>query len=81
MSIIRFSPRLLAIVCGLGVSLGGCVAVPLAQLALSQASSGDRACSGCATNTAAGPMGDLSKGVSDSFRKWTGGTPTEVTVK
>jgi hypothetical protein len=82
MSIKRLSPLLLAIGCGLGLSLGGCVAaIPLAQMALSQPSSGDRTCSGCAANTTAGPMGDLSKGISDTFHKWTAPAPTEVTAK
>jgi hypothetical protein len=81
MPIKRFSPRLLVLVCGLGLSLGGCVAIPLAQMAISRAPSADPACTGCATNAAAGPMGDISKGVSDSFHKWTGGAPAEATPK
>jgi hypothetical protein len=80
MPIKRISP--LALVCGLGLSLGGCVAaIPLAQMAISQAPSADRACSGCVTDKAAGPVGDISKGLSDSFHKWTGSAPAEVTVK
>jgi hypothetical protein len=82
MSIKCFSPLLLALVGGLVLSLGGCMAaIPLAQMALSQTSSGNPACSGCTTTLAAGPMGDVSKGVTDSFRKWTGGAPTELTAK
>jgi hypothetical protein len=76
------SPRLLAIVCGLGLSLGGCMAaIPLAQMAISRPSSSDQPCAGCATNTLAGPMGDISRSVSDSLRKWTGGSPEDVSAK
>jgi hypothetical protein len=82
MSIKCLSPLLLALLGGLVLSLGGCMAaIPLAQMALSQTSSGNSACSGCTNTVAAGPMGDVSKGVTDSFRKWTGGAPTELTAK
>jgi hypothetical protein len=82
MPIKRVSPLPLAIVCGLGLSLGGCMAaIPLAQMALSRPTPSDRACPGCTTNTAASPMGDISKGLSDTFHKWTSTTPTEVTAK
>jgi hypothetical protein len=77
----RLSPRLPVLICALGLSLSGCVAVPLVEMAISQAPSADRACSGCATNPTASPLANLSKGVSDSFHKLTGAAPTEVTAK
>jgi hypothetical protein len=67
----RLSLRLTFAVCTLAVALGGCVAVPLAQIAVSQMSSANSSCPGCST----GALGDISKGVSDSFHKLTGAAP------
>jgi hypothetical protein len=68
----RFSPALPLAACALVMGLSGCAAVPLAQLAVTQmapkpclpGSSGE-------PGAPAGAYGDLSKGVSDSFRKLT----------
>ena len=74
----RLSPSLLALSSLLGLSLSGCMAVPLAQIAISQGPSADRACSGCAAAMAAGPIGDIGKGVGDSFRKLPGGATSDI---
>jgi hypothetical protein len=81
MTIKFFSLCLPAVACGLAISLGGCMAVPLAQMALSQAPAADRTCAGCVTNANAGKIGDLTRGVTDSLRKWAGDAPAETTAK
>lgn len=57
-----------AVLCAL--TLGGCVAAPLAQLAISQMSPTKPPCPGCSAE--AGVFDGLSKGVTDSFHKLTG---------
>ena len=69
----RFSPRLPVLAVTLALSLGGCVALPLAQLAISQMSTPKPACPGCTTDTAMTAFSTLSQGVSDSFNKLSGG--------
>ncbi len=64
------------IVCSLALS--GCVAAPLAQMAVSQMPAPKPACSGCATDTT---LVSISQGVSDSFHRLTGPqTPPAVAV-
>jgi peptidoglycan/LPS O-acetylase OafA/YrhL len=69
------------------VALSGCVAVPLAQMAVSQAAPATAPCAagtGCQTGLAGGGFGAMSKGVSDSFRQLTSlaadSTPTAPTA-
>jgi hypothetical protein len=59
--------------CALALALGGCVAAPLAQMAITQMTPKPTClvASGCQTGEAAGSFGDISKGLSDSFRKLT----------
>jgi hypothetical protein len=71
----RLSLRVIFAVCTLAVALGGCVAVPLAQIAVSQMSSANPPCPGCSGGAPTGALGDISKGVSDSFHKLTGAAP------
>ena len=71
----RFSPRLPILACTLALSLSGCVAVPLAQLAVSQMAPTKSACPGCTTGTATGAFDDISKALSDSFHKLPGSAP------
>jgi hypothetical protein len=59
------------IACGLLFGLGGCVAAPLAQVAVSQMASPAVPCvnpSGCSPG---GGLGGVAKGVGDSFHKLT----------
>jgi len=75
MAFSQLLPRLSLLACALA-GLGGCVAVPLAQMAVSQMASNKSVCAGCASSSSgAGSFGDISKGVGDSFRKLTGATP------
>lgn len=57
------------VVCALAVS--GCVAAPLAQLAISQMGPAKTPCPGCAADP--GAFDGITKGVSDSFHKLTNG--------
>ena len=61
----RYLPHLSLIVCSL--TLSGCVAAPLAQMAVSKP-----ACPGCTTEAVTSTFVSLSQGVSDSFHKLTG---------
>lgn len=64
MALARFS-----IVAGLVFALGGCVAAPLAQMAVSQMAPAKPACTGCTNGAAApGSFADMSKGFGDSFQ-------------
>jgi hypothetical protein len=57
------------------LSLGGCVAAPLVQLAATQMSAGKPVCSGCTADAASSVLGDLSKSVSESYHKLTADAP------
>ena len=70
-----FSPRLPVMAVTLAVALSGCVAVPLAQLAMSQMAPTKPACPGCTADTAMTAFSTISQGVSDSFNKMTGVAP------
>ena len=62
------------VACSLVLALGGCVAVPLAQMAVSQLASSQAACvagAGCQTGTTAGSFAGLSKGFTDSYHNLT----------
>jgi hypothetical protein len=68
----RFCPGFLLAAGAL--ALNGCVAVPLAQMAVSQAAPATVPCAvgtGCQTGVAGGGFGAMSKSVSDSFRQLT----------
>ncbi|MGD0107305.1 MAG: hypothetical protein ABSC06_25190 [Rhodopila sp.] len=74
-------PVLLA--CTLALSLGGCVAAPLAQMAVTQMVPAQPACtpgSSCPTNAVADSVGEISKGVTASFRKLIGSAPDQLTA-
>jgi hypothetical protein len=65
----RYLPHLSMIVCSLALS--GCVAAPLAQMAISQMAVPKPACPACTTETTTSTFMSLSQGVSDSFHKLT----------
>lgn len=73
----RYLPHLPMIVCSLALS--GCVAVPLAQLAVSQMAAPKPACPGCTAETTTSTFVSLSQGVNDSFHKLTGSNDQKVT--
>ena len=76
-----FSPISLVAGCALALGLSGCVAAPLAQMAVLQMTKPScTAGPGCSTNVAANSFGDMSKGVTDSFHKLTGGAPDTQTI-
>ena len=61
--------------CAVSLGLTGCVAVPLAQVAVSQIMPAKSPClagPGCQTALADGSSAGMSKGVSDSLRRMTG---------
>lgn len=66
----RYLSHLSLIVCSL--TLSGCIAVPLAQMAVSQMPAPKPACPGCTTEAVTSTFVSLSQGVSDSFHKLTG---------
>jgi hypothetical protein len=68
--LMRFVSHLPMIVYSL--ALNGCVAAPLAQMAVSQIAAPQPACSGCTTETTTSTFISLSHGVSDSFHRLTG---------
>jgi hypothetical protein len=65
--------------CPLLLGLSGCIAAaPLAQMAVSQKAPAKPPCvagPNCPADMAAGSFGDMSRGITDSFHKLTGGTP------
>lgn len=68
-------PHLAIFACAL-LGLGGCVAVPLAQMAMTQLAQpqpAQPACSGCAPAAPMDMLGNLSKNVTGSFHALTGG--------
>jgi hypothetical protein len=78
----RFSPGLAVI---MALALSGCVAVPLAQMAVSQMAASQMAapkpaCPGCATDNATGLFATVSQGMTDSFHKLTGSTQNGQTA-
>jgi hypothetical protein len=72
MSSKRLSPGLPVAACALFLALSGCVAAPLAQMAVMQMAPAKPACPGCSADAATGAFGEMSKGISDSFHKLTG---------
>ncbi|MDR3530926.1 MAG: hypothetical protein P4L90_10285 [Rhodopila sp.] len=69
------SSRLPVAACALALGLSGCVAAPLAQIAVSQMAPPKPPCvagPGCQTDVAGSSFGDISKGVTDSFHDLTG---------
>jgi hypothetical protein len=83
MSSKHFSPRRPTITCILALSLSGCVAAPLAQMVVSQMAPAKPACApgpGCQSNGTPGSFAGLSKGITDSFQKWTGGPSDTQTL-
>jgi hypothetical protein len=73
----RFSPVLAV---ALAFALSGCVAVPLAQMAVSQMAAPKPVCPECATDNATGLFATVSQGMTDSFHKLTGSTQDGQTV-
>jgi hypothetical protein len=64
----------------LGFGLSGCVAAPLAQMAVSQMAPAKPPCvpgPGCQTDRTASAMNDISKGLTDSFQKLIG-SPSDM---
>jgi hypothetical protein len=64
----------LAVACSLMLALSGCVAVPLAQMAVTQMGPAKAPCvagPACPAGPGSGTFGDISKGISDSFGKLT----------
>jgi hypothetical protein len=77
------SPCLSLLVCTAALSLSGCVAVPLAQLAVSQMATARPACApgpACQTDVASNSFGDISAGMTNSFHRLMGNTPEPQTV-
>ena len=69
--------------CTLALGLSGCVAAPLAQMAVTQMVPAQPACtpgSNCPANAVAGSLGEISKGVTDSFHKLIGSSPDQMTA-
>jgi len=76
-----FSPVSLVVGCVLALGLSGCVAAPLAQMAVSQMTKPTCAAGpGCQTDAAAGSFGHISRGVADSFHKLTGNASDTQTI-
>jgi hypothetical protein len=82
--LLKFSSRVLPVLaCTFALGLSGCVAVPLAQMAVTQMAPPKPPCvdgPGCQTNVASNSFGDMSKGVADSFHRMIGGTAEPQTV-
>ena len=77
----RFFPHLPFTACILALGLSGCVAVPLVQMAVSQmAKPPCVAGPGCQTSVSTSSFGDISRGVTDSFHKLTGGNADTQTL-
>ena len=66
----RYPLHLSLIICSL--TLSGCIAAPLAQMAVLQMSAPKSACPGCTTEAVTSTFLSLSQGVSDSFHQLTG---------
>ena len=79
----RSAPGPTILVCALALGLSSTAATPLAQAAETKMAQVKAPCAvgpGCSTNMATGSFGDLSKGLTNSFRKLTGGTPDSQTA-
>jgi hypothetical protein len=73
-------PGSTVLACALAFGLGGCVALPLAQVGVVQAAPEKVPCSpgpGCRTEEAANSFGDMSKSISNAFHK-PGSVPPDV---
>ena len=76
-------PGLTLLACTAALGLSGCVAAPLAQMAVSQMSAPRSPCvagPSCSSSTAASPFGDMAKGFTDSFGKLTGMSGDQMTA-
>lgn len=67
----HFSPAVPVAACALALGLAGCVAAPLAQMAVTQMAPKPCVSGAACQPAAAGSFGDISRGVGDSFHKLT----------